>query len=83
MKIKSFAVLAMSGLLATSFAYVAPAMADDMSNSGSMQAPSDSSNMANNTQGGVTPTDMSPNNMGNVGSTDEGSPDTATGDDDY
>jgi hypothetical protein len=85
MKMKSLAMLAMSGLLAASFAYVAPAMADDMSNSGqSTQAPSD--NTQNNV--GATPSDNSMggnsnSNTGNTGSTDEGSPDTATGDDDY
>ena len=81
MKMKSFAALAMSGLLAASFAYVAPAMADDMSNSNgmsSMPAPSD-----NGMPNSGNPTETSPSSMNNVGSSDEGTPDTATGDDDY
>lgn len=96
MKMKSFAMLAMSGLLTASIAYVAPAMADDLTNSGqSMQAPSDNStqnqnnagsapsdNMNNNT--GTSPNDnMNNNNNGSSNSSDQGSPDTATGDDDY
>ncbi|RDI42714.1 hypothetical protein [Aquicella lusitana] len=80
MKMKSFAMLAMSGLLAASVAYVAPAMADDSSdtNVGSLQsAPSDSA-MQNQ---GSSQNDMSAN--GSSSGSDEGTPDTATGDDDY
>ena len=99
MKMKSFAMLAMSGLMATSIAYVAPAMAEDDtgSNGGqSMQTPSDNGmqNPGGNNQNNPgslndsssdNSNDM--NNSNNMGgssnSTDEGSPDTATGDDDY
>jgi hypothetical protein len=88
MKIKSFAILAMTGLLAASCAYIAPAMADDM-NGGTQAAPSDQ----------MAPSDMSgsPQNNDNMGmnmsadnnsgtnnpSNEQASPDTATGDDDY
>lgn len=81
MKMKSFAALAISGLLAISFAYAAPAMADDMSNNNgmsSMPAPSD-----NDMPTSGNPTDTSAATNSNIGSTDEGTPDTATGDDDY
>ncbi len=96
MNMKSFAIVAVSGLLAASLAYVAPAMADDMSNNGTtMQAPADNSN-----PGGAGASQGGDNNMGNNGGTggssdqgatgssgnnnsDQGSPDTATGDDDY
>ena len=86
MKMKSFAMLVVPGLLAASLACIAaPAMADDM-NSGSGQsmqqiAPSDNNSMGS----GMSPTNdnSNPDNSGNAGSTDQGSPDTATGDDDY
>ncbi len=89
MKMKSLAILAMSGvLLAASVAYVAPAMADDTSNAGQSmqqtpsQAPSSDNSMQNQGQ------DQSQSNTGSQGdmnnnSSDQGSPDTATGDDDY
>lgn len=77
MKMRSFAVLAISCLLA---ANVAPAMADDMNNNSGSSMPSDNG-MQN--QNGSSDNSNNANNMGNVGSTDEGSPDTATGDDDY
>lgn len=86
MKMKSLAMLAISGALAASFAYVAPAMADDTSNNGqSMQAPSDNGMQNNSSQNtGSSPSDNSMNNNSNSTSgSDEGSPDTATGDDDY
>ncbi len=89
MKMKSFAMLVLSGIVfAASCAYIAPAMADDM-NGGQSQmladqtSPSDS-NMQNG--GGSQGND---NNMGNDStnntnnSNDQASPDTATGDDDY
>lgn len=95
MNIKSFAMLAMSGLLAASCAYIAPAMADDTStpSSGqSMQAPADNSAQSGNgmQNNGSSQGDMNSNNNGgsnssgsSSSSSDEGSPDTATGDDDY
>jgi hypothetical protein len=90
MKMKSFAMLALSGLLTASLAYIAPAMAEDMNNNGStMQAPSDTNSGASSSQGsdntGGSSSDQ--NSSGGAGSqgssSDQGSPDTATGDDDY
>ena len=46
MKIKSYAMLVMSGLLTVSLAYIVPVMADDMSNTPSMQS-NDGMNMQN------------------------------------
>ncbi len=93
MKMKSFAVLAFSGLIAASIANIAPAMADDMSNSNgqTMQTPPDDNVQNQNSPTTTPPTDSMNNNSnpgnnnnGNTGSTtDQGSPDTATGDDDY
>lgn len=120
MRTKSFAMFAMSALLATSVAYVAPAMADetssgmpmeqmmlaDNSSGSATQAPTDAptangqqldqsnigandsntgtqqadASTSNNASQGTTGTD----NTSNTGSTtDQGGPDTATGDDDY
>ena len=86
MKIKSFAMVAVSSLLAASLAYVAPAMADDSTgssdNNQTMQSTPSDNTGANNT--GSSPSDMGGANSGGSQSTDEGgSPDTATGDDDY
>lgn len=86
MKMKSLAMVAISGLIAAfSLAYVAPALADDTSNP-SMQAPANTS-QGTDTQNsnGSSPTDNSTNNGtdNNAAGADQGSPDTATGDDDY
>ena len=97
MRMKSFAMLAMSGLLAASLVYVAPAVADDNTsgNTGATQAaPADNStqNQNNATSGNIgsdnsgmsgtqSPSDNNSNSSGS--SSDEGSPDQATGDDDY
>jgi len=92
MNMKSFAMLAMSGLLVTSFAYIAPAMADDAGNNGqSMQQPTPSDNgmqdQNGGSQNGSSANQGSDNTMnndsGSSNSVDQGSPDTATGDDDY
>jgi hypothetical protein len=90
MKMKSLAMIAMSGLVAASFAYVAPALADDMNNGTTDSSqPSAAPENAMQNQGN---TSQDNNNSGatqgdnaNTGSSDEGSPDTATGsgDDDY
>ena len=83
MRIKSFAMLAISGLLAASLSYIAPAMADDMGNtnpSGQTAAPDANTNNANNTNSSGTDNGT---NTGSANSTDQGGPDTATGDDDY
>ncbi|VVC76045.1 hypothetical protein AQUSIP_13470 [Aquicella siphonis] len=86
MKIKSFAMLIASGLAAACLAYVAPAMADDISNGDlAMQPSSSSDNSSDNgsansvDQGDSSSTD----NNGSAATMDQGSPDTATGDDDY
>jgi hypothetical protein len=92
MKKRSFAMIAMSGILAASFAYVAPAMADDSAGQSMSQAPAstDSSTQSMDNQGNTaTPPSDTDSNMGTSGSnsttgTDQStSPDTATGDDDY
>ena len=93
MKMKSFAMLAVPGLLAISLAYTIPVMADDMNNGqSSMQAPtapSDNSGQASSNVGSTNEMPSSGDNMNNntngssTGTTDQGSPDTATGDDDY
>ncbi len=82
MRMKSFAILAMTGLTAASLAYVAPAMAD---NGSSMQAPSSDSTSTQNGSGTSQGSDnsMGSDNSSSSGSSDQGSPDTATGDDDY
>lgn len=79
MKMKSFAVLAMSGFLA---AYVAPALADDASNIDQAAASDNNPPMVqadNSSSLGNDNTDAN----GSANSVDQGSPDTATGDDDY
>ena len=89
MKMKSFAMLAVSGFLAASCAYIAPAMADDMSDNGQQMqaAPSDmqsgaGDNMSSNNNLAMgSSNSMSSGNSS--GGTDQASPDTATGDDDY
>lgn len=102
MKMKSLMVWAVPGILATSFAYIAPAMADDMTNNGqAMQqppaqqpvtqpmaptttpatpaAPADMNTAPSQQNNASVPSDMSTP----PSSSDEGTPDTATGDDDY
>lgn len=83
MKIKSIAMLAMTGLFTAAIAHAAPAFSDDMSGSPSsttMQPPADP-NMPSQ------PTEMSNMPAGGDSLTnnanDDASPDTATGDDDY
>ena len=89
MKMKSIAIFAISGLLAASCAYIAPAFADDTTPSAgqSMQMPADnnSSSSMPNQNSSAPPTAQGGGDMNNNNSstTDEGSPDTATGDDDY
>lgn len=90
MKMKSFAMLAMSGLLTASFAYIAPAMADDAGGGNqSMPAPSDngmqnqSNDMSNMNNNPSNDNMNNPNNSTSGSSSDSGMPDTATGDDDY
>lgn len=92
MKTKTFAMLTMTGLLAASIAYVTPALADDSSNSGSatQAAPADGSqnnaapNIGADNMGG-TPNQTDSNSSSSSSSSDDssGSPDQATGDEDY
>lgn len=83
MKMKSFMMLAMSGLLAVFVCYAAPAMAE----AGVNPDPSVNTNELNN--GSRDTTALSANNTNNAidagGShvTDQGGPDTVSGDDDY
>jgi len=88
MKIRSFAMIAMSGIMAASLAYVAPVMADDSAAGQSMeQAPASTDNGASQAQGNSdAPAATAPDSStGNSGSSapDQATPDTATGDDDY
>ena len=89
MRMKTFAMLTMSGLLAASLAYVAPALADDSSSNGAaMQGTGDGSqnNATNNIgadsmAGTSNQTDSSGSSGSSSSSSDEGSsPDQATGD---
>jgi hypothetical protein len=91
MKMKSFAILTISGFLAITFGSTA-VMADDANSNGqSVQAPmTPSDNSMQNQNGTDQPNtdtsqgDSSNNSSSSSGSSDEGSsPDTATGDDDY
>ena len=101
MKTKSIAMLAMSGLLAASIAYVAPAVAEESSssmpmeqmladNSGAgspMQAPTDDASQGQS-GGSASQSDSSSTSNASASSdaapsNDQGTPDTATGDDDY
>jgi hypothetical protein len=85
MKIKSLAMFAMSGLLAASIAYVAPAMAADDNDMG--QSSQQAADAQNSGDQGATTNDSSStgnsNSSSNSSTSDQGSPDTATGDDDY
>jgi hypothetical protein len=86
MKLKTLAVIAVSSILATSFAYAAPSAADASQqnlsatdNIGAMSGPNGNSQA--NSQG----MDLSANNVESMPmeTGDEMSADTATGDDDY
>lgn len=96
MKLKTMAVLAVSGLMAASLAYVLPAFAEDANDidgSAPMQlAMADDSNSAADSS--ATPADSSANPVDKSGdasgangssssSNDQGTPDVASGDDDY
>jgi hypothetical protein len=91
MKMKSLAILAMAGCLA-SVTYIAPALADDANSTQTMQAPVDNIGSVNTNQGtdamsnGASQADTNSSSNGNgtnASSSDDASPDTATGDDDY
>lgn len=81
MKLKSLTMLVMSGVLTASLAYITPVMADDNNDNANqaVQAPSDVN--AQNQTNGVQ--DNSTNSQDDNSATPEGTPDTATGDDDY
>lgn len=82
MKMKSLTMLVMSSLLTLSCAYIAPVMADDdMTATQSLQQDS-SDKVDQNDNGSTQNNDDSSTSSSNIGN-DEGSPDTATGDDDY
>jgi hypothetical protein len=96
MKMKSFAMLATSGLLAGYIAYIAPAMADytNASNPPVQQstpadangaAPSDQNAAVGATQNNPSVQNTAPaqNSAPNSPQDDQATPDTATGDDDY
>lgn len=92
MKMKSFALLAVSGLLASALGYAVPAMADDMSSGGtSMQATTPSTTDTQNQNNAAAPAPSNDNSSNSStenptsgsSSSDEGNPDTPSGDDDY
>ncbi len=91
MKIRSLAILAMAGFLAASFSYIAPAFADDTSMSDGSgtgsQDPSSMGSATDNAGSAAGQTQDSSSGTTDAGSTslgsNDGSPDTATGDDDY
>lgn len=111
MKKKSFAILAITSVIAATAAYVAPAMADDLNNNennefmqpasdtdGSAQGttPTQNQNSAQTPSSGTSQSNMNSSDSMSAGTdnsetqtgsstsgTDEASPDTATGDDDY
>lgn len=82
MNMKSIAMLAMSGLLAASIAYTTPAMAEE-ENFG--ETPSDIGMTADSgMQTNASPaTDTQAANSASDDTAAAGTPDTATGDDDY
>lgn len=85
MKIKSFPVMAMSGLLLSSLTLISPVMADDAVTN-SQTVPSDNSvqNQNNNVPNAAAGPQASDLNNANPGqASDQATPDTATGDDDY
>lgn len=97
MNTKSFALVAVTGVVAAAMAYAVPALADtvgselpmeqtlaDNSSNSSMPSSGDNNGMQNPSGSAA----QSDNNIGSSGTssqtnTDEGTPDTATGDDDY
>jgi hypothetical protein len=95
MKVKSFAILATSSLLAAAFTYAVPALADDMAPSAQEMQQSLADNSSTTTQN-ANPTQNDLNSNTNSATsnsaannqptiTDEAAPerDSATGDDDY
>lgn len=80
MKMKSLAMLVMSGLLASSVAYVAPAMADDTADQSTQS--SDQSQNSNDSSAASTDANA-PSSDSSNSSGDNASPDTTSGDDDY
>lgn len=86
MKIKSFATLAVSGLIAGYVAYVAPAMADysNVSNPSMQTNSPDNNNNQNNPNSQNNSPSVNQNLNNNPNNVDQqATPDTATGDDDY
>lgn len=86
MKMKSFAMFAISGMLVASMSYIAPAMAEDTMLAYEQSSPSSSDGVQNpnNNMSSMSNSNSSPNyNNMNNNSPDEAVPDTATGDDDY
>lgn len=93
MKMKSFAMLAMSGMLASMVAYVTPAIADDYdlnNNNSNVQpiSPDDTLQAYKNDANIGAMTNTAQNNKApqqdyNNIVEDQGTADTATGDDDY
>lgn len=90
MKMKSFAMLLVSGLCVASLAYVAPALADDMNNSDTSQtvqpsAPADNlpDTVSMGTSGTSQGNSLGTDTIGGTNGMDPNTPDAAAGDDDY
>lgn len=87
MKMKSFAMLIMSGVFFASGAYIAPAMADDANSGDAMMSLADNDMQNGNTNVGNDSSSQNDNTLSSNNSSnptnDAGGPDTATGDDDY
>lgn len=82
MKLQSFTTIVAASLTAMAVAYVSPALADETATptNPSMSAPASTNN--SDTQNAAT--SQTDNNMNNSNDpADQGTPDTATGDDDY
>lgn len=92
MKMRSLAMLVTTSMLTAAFiAYVAPAFAEDDNTTQTMQAPTDNnsenqnndmSNPSANNMSNPSANMMNPSSPSSS-STDQATPDTATGDDDY
>lgn len=83
MKMKSFAMIAVSGLLSASFAFAAPATADDSATAEQSMTTLSDNSMQNQNSSQQNNTNSAFDVSSNTNTTDEGSPDQATGDDDY
>ena len=84
MKMKSFAMFVIGGVFVAFISCVAPVIADDTNYSYGQTVPNPSDNMQTPNNMNM-PNNNNSNDMGSYSTTntDEATPDTATGDDDY